>query len=48
MKPGTMAYFAVCLLALVYLAIANARGYVPFASNAARAARGGTAGYFHK
>jgi len=48
MKPGTLVYIAVCLLALAYLAIANAMGYVPFSSNAGQAARGGTAGHFHK
>lgn len=49
MKPGTLIYAVACVLALSYLAFANARGYVPFASAIAHAARGvGTAGHFHK
>jgi len=48
MKPGTLVYMGVCMLALAYLVIANARGYLPFASNAGHASRGNTAGQFHK
>jgi len=48
MKPGTLLYVALCALALSYLAFANSHGYVPFASNVAQAARGATAGHFHK
>lgn len=48
MKTGTLIYAIVCVLLLGSLALANARGYVPFASNARQAARGATAGHFHK
>jgi hypothetical protein len=48
MKLTTLFYAVVCALALSYLAYANMRGYVPFASNVAHAARGATAGHFHK
>jgi hypothetical protein len=49
MKLGTMLYIALCGLALSYLAFANMRGYVPFASTITHAARGtSTAGHFHK
>ena len=48
MKPGTLIYIAVCGLALSYLAYANMRGYIPFASSVAQAARGATACHFHK
>jgi hypothetical protein len=48
MKPGLVVYIVVCVLALGFLVAANARGYIPFAANAAQAARGGTAGQFHK
>jgi hypothetical protein len=48
MKLGTLLYIAICGLALSYLAYANMRGYVPFASTVAHAARGATAGHFHK
>ena len=49
MRPGTLIYAVACALALSYLAFANTRGYVPFASAIAHAARGAaTAGHFHK
>jgi len=48
MRPGTLIYIVLCGLALSFLAFANLRGYVPFASNVAQAARGATAGHFHK
>jgi hypothetical protein len=48
MKPGTILYAIACLFALSYLAFANVRGYVPFAANVTHAARGATAGHFHK
>ena len=40
-------YGAFCALALTYLAVANARGYIPFATSAQRGF-GGTANHFHK
>ena len=40
-------YAMVCFVALSYLLIANARGYVPFASPATRSS-GATANHFHK
>jgi hypothetical protein len=40
-------YTLFCLIALSYLLVANAKGYVPFASPTTRAAQG-TANHFHK
>jgi hypothetical protein len=40
-------YGLVCALCLVYLALANARGYIPFVSSV-RHGVGGTANHFHK
>jgi hypothetical protein len=40
-------YIACCAMALLYLGIANARGYVPFASRAS-VASSHTANHFHK
>jgi hypothetical protein len=48
MKTRTFIYAAVGALALVYLAVANSRGYVPFAATAAQAARGASSSHFHK
>jgi hypothetical protein len=48
MKKTTLIYAVVCLLLLGGLTFANARGFVPFSSNARQAARGATAGHFHK
>jgi len=49
MRPGTLIYAAVCVVALTYLVYANMRGYVPFTANAASASRGAsTARHFHK
>ena len=48
MKPGSIIYAAFCLLALVGLAYANMRGYVPFVSNAAVAAHGAAQSLSHK
>lgn len=48
MKSGYRLYAVICALALSYMAYANTHGYVPFASSVARAARGATAGHFHK
>jgi hypothetical protein len=42
-----LGYAALCLIALAYLAAANAEGYVPFASPTARASQH-TANHFHK
>ena len=36
MNPRTFIYGAVCLIALIYLAVANARGYVPFLTPATK------------
>jgi hypothetical protein len=36
-----------CALTLTYLALANARGYIPFTSSLQRSF-GGTANHFHK
>jgi hypothetical protein len=40
-------YIACCAVALLYLGIANARGYVPFASQAS-VSPSHTANHFHK
>jgi hypothetical protein len=54
MKPGPIVYMLVCALTVVYVYVANARGFVPFTSAATRGGTGGsgfhsgTAGYFHK
>jgi len=48
MKPSSVLYTAICLLALSYLTYANTRGYVPFASSVSRAARGASTFHFHK
>ena len=57
MKPGPVVYMLVCAFTVVYVYVANARGFVPFTSSATRAAtsgsggsgfHSGTAGYFHK
>jgi hypothetical protein len=48
MKPGSILYAAICLLALTGLAHANVRGYVPFVVNAAAAAHGAANSFFHK
>lgn len=48
MKPGTLLYAVACVLALSYLTYANTRGYIPFSSTVSHAARGATAGHFHK
>jgi hypothetical protein len=40
-------YIVICATALLYLGIANARGYVPFASQAS-VASSHTANHFHK
>lgn len=58
MKPGRLVYAVVCVVSVLYVLIANLRGYVPFASTSAATAGsrssgghyygGGTAGHFHK
>lgn len=54
MKPGPIVYMLMCAFTVVYVYMANARGYVPFTSSATRAGasgpgfHSGTAGYFHK
>ena len=60
MKPGSLIYAVFCAVAVLYVLIANMRGYLPFVSNAAASSRGGsgsahyyggsggTAGHFHK
>jgi hypothetical protein len=60
MKPGPIVYMLMCAFTVVYVYMANARGYVPFTSSATRADtngaggpggagfHSGTAGYFHK
>jgi hypothetical protein len=40
-------YIVCCVMALLYLGIANARGYVPFASQAA-VSSSHTTNHFHK
>lgn len=47
MNLKAMVYLAVCAVALVYLTVANAAGYVPFASRTSRASEH-TANHFHK
>jgi len=42
-----LAYSLLCAAGLIYLAVSNARGYVPFAASAARST-GGSHMYFHK
>lgn len=46
-KMKASLYVAVCLAALAYLTVANASGYVPFASQAIRSSEH-TANHFHK
>jgi hypothetical protein len=55
MKPGPLIYAVACSVAVLYVLIANVRGYVPFTSTSAASRSsgagghaGGTAGYFHK
>ena len=54
MKPGTIVYALVCAVTVLYMMMANARGFVPFTSSMGRASSGGsgghsgTAGFFHK
>jgi hypothetical protein len=54
MKPGPLAYAVACSVAVLYVLIANMRGYVPFTPALGRSAgsgvggHGSTAGYFHK
>ncbi len=40
-------YLLVCVVALLYLAVANAQGYVPFATPTSRSSEH-TANHFHK
>lgn len=47
MKPGSLIYAVVCGVAVLYVLIANMRGYVPFVSNAAASSRGGSGGSAH-
>jgi hypothetical protein len=47
MNWNAMIYPAVCVLALLYLTVANATGYVPFAGRTSRTS-GHTAFLFHK
>lgn len=47
MKPGALIYAVVCGVAVLYVLIANMRGYVPFVSNAAASSRGGSGGGSH-
>ena len=54
MKPGPLFYSVFCGIAVLYVLIANMRGYVPFATTSAASRSGsggyvgGTAGHFHK
>lgn len=59
MKPGPLIYAVACAVAVLYVLIANMRGFVPFVTSAAAGTRGGggsahyyggsgTAGHFHK
>ncbi len=41
-------YLGACATALFYLAVANARGYVPFVFTTQHGSGGGTSGHFHK
>jgi hypothetical protein len=43
----TLLYMVGCALALIYLGVGNARGYVPFASPMSKASEH-TANHFHK
>ena len=47
MKLKISLYIASCAVALLYLAVANAQGYVPFASPTSRSSEH-TANHFHK
>jgi hypothetical protein len=46
-NPRALAYLAMAAAALLYLAVANAKGYMPFASNRSHVSTG-TASHFHK
>jgi hypothetical protein len=55
MKPGRLIYTLVCGITLLYVVVANARGFVPFTSSMGRGGsssgyggHSGTAGFFHK
>jgi hypothetical protein len=51
MKPGPLVYAVACSVAVLYVLIANMRGYVPLTSTSAAGRSsgvGGTAGHFHK
>jgi hypothetical protein len=53
MKPGPLLYAVACVIAVLYVLVANVRGYVPFttalgASSGGGARSSGTAGHFHK
>jgi hypothetical protein len=53
MKPGRLIYTLVCGITVLYVVIANARGFIPFNSTMGRGSSGygghsGTAGFFHK
>jgi len=56
MKPGTIVYALVCGVTVLYVMMANARGFVPFntsmsstgRSGSGSGAHSGTAGFFHK
>jgi hypothetical protein len=49
-----LTYILMCAATVAYVAVANARGFVPFTSSMSRAGNGssgvhsGTAGFFHK
>jgi len=47
LNPKIILYIATCCLSLGYLGVANARGFVPFASPTSKYS-GTTAGHFHK
>jgi hypothetical protein len=46
-KPSVWLYLASCAIALAYLTVANAQGYVPFAARASKNSEH-TASHFHK